>query len=89
SSDAEGEGHTEDDAKSDNEEDNKNDKSNEGSIVTKTSKWVNQFSIPAFLQEVSQDIINQCVILASITQDTKFDKIEINPTKKIATLKNN
>ncbi|CAG8821516.1 22114_t:CDS:2, partial [Cetraspora pellucida] len=27
--------------------------------------------------------------MASITQDTKFDKIEINPTKKIATLKNN
>ncbi|CAG8673859.1 12373_t:CDS:1, partial [Cetraspora pellucida] len=50
---------------------------------------VNQSSIPAFLQEVSLDIINQCVILASITQNTKFDKIEINPTKKIATLKNN
>ncbi|CAG8821056.1 8779_t:CDS:2, partial [Cetraspora pellucida] len=58
-------------------------------IVTKTSKRVNRPSISTFLQEVSPDIINQCIILASITQDINFDKIEINPTKKIATLKNN
>ncbi|CAG8785673.1 5180_t:CDS:2, partial [Cetraspora pellucida] len=58
-------------------------------IVTKTSKRVNRPSKPTFLQEVSPDIINQCIILASITQDINFDKIEINLTKKIATLKNN
>ncbi|CAG8578193.1 12339_t:CDS:2, partial [Dentiscutata heterogama] len=58
-------------------------------IATKTSKRVNCPSIPTFLQEVSPDIINQCIILASITQDINFNKIEINLTKKIATLKNN
>ncbi|CAG8798760.1 4226_t:CDS:2, partial [Cetraspora pellucida] len=88
--DVESEGHDKGDEKGDNEEDDEGSKeSNEGRIATKTSKRVNRPSIPTFLQEVFPDIINQCIILASITQDINFDKIKINPTKKIATLKNN
>ncbi|CAG8852530.1 26269_t:CDS:2, partial [Gigaspora margarita] len=58
------------------------------SIVAQTSKSVNQLFLPAFLQKVSPDIINQCVILVSITHNTNFNKIEIHPTKKTAILKN-
>ncbi|CAG8708339.1 6627_t:CDS:2, partial [Dentiscutata heterogama] len=73
------------------ESDKKDDKGDKGdeNIVTKTSKRVNQLAIPTFLQEISLDIINYYVILASITKDIHFDKIEINPTKEIAILKNN
>ncbi|CAG8730389.1 13801_t:CDS:2, partial [Cetraspora pellucida] len=72
----------EDKDEDENKDKNENEDNDEQNIKQNSS-------ISAFLQEVSQNIINQCVILASITQDTKFDKIEINPTKKIAILKNN
>ncbi|CAG8526753.1 7102_t:CDS:2, partial [Scutellospora calospora] len=69
-----------DDDKEDDKEDNNRDIKRLLFTLSKRSSK-SKFTYP--------DIINQSIILTSITYNASIDKIEINPSKKTATIKNN